>query len=208
MSDALMILLTGVLFMALFNLLSYLRREGISRRFLVEGAAITALFTLLPGVFGVTVHPIAFLAIVYLLTLRVRLFIDLGSAIARRGNLTLAGKIFDFAGKLLPDPAGALMVRLNQGACVLQRGAPEDAIPVLQSVLEKAEESRLGIKHRAACHFNLGMAFWKKNRESDAEREFGAVQDLLPASPYARKAEKAVEKIRSETGTDADGDAK
>ena len=196
MNDTLMIVLAGVLFMALFNVLFFLRREGISLRFLIEAAVITAVSALLPAVFGVALHPIAFLAIIYVLTMRVRIFTDLGSALARRGNLSMAAKVFSFAGNLLPDPAGGLMVRLNQGACALQRGAIEEAIPVFQAVLEKAETSRLGIKQRAACHYNLGIAFWKQGKIGEAERELGEVQDLWPASAFARKAEKALGKLR------------
>ncbi len=195
MKESLILLLTALLFATLFNLLCILRREGISRRFLLETAAITIVFGLLP-MFGVALHPIAFLAILYVLTMRVRLFIDLGSTLARRGNLTAAGRAFSLAGRLWPDPAGVLMVRLNQGACALQRQAPEEAISLLQGVLEAAESARLGIKYRSACHYNLGIAFWRKGMRPEAERELEAVQDLWPASTYARKAEKTLERLR------------
>ncbi|MCX7038422.1 MAG: tetratricopeptide repeat protein [Spirochaetes bacterium] len=196
MKNYLILVLTGVLFAGVFNVLSYLRREGISRRFLLEAAAITILFGLLGLVFGIDLHPIAFLAILYVLTLRVRLLVDLGSAMARRGNLTVADKAFSIARRLWLDPAGALMVRLNQGACELQRKRPEDAIPIFQGVLREAETVRLGIKYRSACHYNLGIAFWQKNMVQEAERELEAVVDLWPASTMARKAEKALERLR------------
>jgi tetratricopeptide (TPR) repeat protein len=193
---SLIILLTGFFYASLFGFLGFLRREGVSRRFLLEAAAITAITWLL-GLFGsIALHPIAFLAVLYALTMRVRLLVDLGNALARREKLTAAARIYSLATRLWPDPAGALMVRLNQGACALKEEHPEEAIPLFQDVLEKADGAHLGIKYRCACHYNLGISYWRKQMLPEAERELEAVRDLWPASTYARRAEAVLGRLR------------
>jgi len=54
----------------------------------------------------------------------------------------------------------------------------------------------LGLRHEAAAHYNLGAAYRRKGLEAQAIREFNAVIDTWPASPYARRAEDALEQGR------------
>jgi tetratricopeptide (TPR) repeat protein len=200
MNESLILLLTGVLFMAVFSLLSFVRREGISRRFLFESSVVTVAFGLLGLFAGLDVHPVVFLAILYVCTMRVRLLVDLGSTLARRGNLKSADRAFSAASLLGPDPAGALLVRLNQGACALKRKRPADAIPLFQEVLEKAEAAHLGVKYRSACHYKLGLAYWRERMLPEAERQLEEAQDMWPASTYARRAETALGRLRAGEG--------
>jgi tetratricopeptide (TPR) repeat protein len=199
-NQTLSLLLTGVLFIVLFGLLSLVRREGVSRRFFFESAVVTAVFVLLSLLGVLSVHPVVFLIVVYLITMRVRLVIDLGGALARRGRVAGAGRAFKAASMLGPDRAGALLVRLNQGACALADKRPAEAIPLFQDIMEKADAARLGAKYRAACRYNLGIALWRENRAAEAAQELEAAQDAWPASTYARRAENALKKLR-ESGT-------
>lgn len=198
MNQSLSLLLTGVLFMALFGLLGIVRREGVSRRFFFESAVVTTVFVLLSLLAVLSVHPVVFLIVIYVITMRVRLMMDLGSALARRGRVAGAGRAFKAASMLGPDKAGALMVRLNQGACALADKRPADAIPLFQDVIEKADVARLGAKYRAACRYNLGIALWRESRTAEAAQELEAAAEAWPASTYARRAENALKKLRAE----------
>jgi len=189
--------LVGLLYALFFSLLSFLRKEGLSLRFLIEALSITAVFSLLALLARILLHPVAFLLVLYVTTMRVRLLVDLGSLLARRGKLAAAGALYSLASALGPDPAGALLLRLNQAACSLQQGRPEEAIPMLQGLLEKASVHGLGIKYRCACHYNLGLAYWRKQMLAEAARELETILELWPVSEYARRAEAALEKVRS-----------
>ncbi len=198
MNQTLSLLLTGVLFIGLFTLLGIVRKEGISRRFIFESSVVTAVFVLLSLLSILPVHPVVFLIVIYAVTMRVRMMIDLGSALARRGKTTWAARAFKAALMLGPDKAGALMVRLNQGACALADKRPAEAIPLLEDVSGKAEAARLGVKYRAACHYNLGIALWREKRTAEAARELEAAAEAWPASTYARRAENTLKKLRDE----------
>jgi len=130
--------------------------------------------------------------------MRIRLLVDLGSALARRGRVEQAESVYALAVRLWPDSAGALMVALNQGACSLRRGKPEEAIAQLEAVLEKAQRVRLGVKYIAASHYNLALALWRTDRTARAVRELETVMDIWPLSPYAKRAEATLARMREE----------
>jgi tetratricopeptide (TPR) repeat protein len=183
-----LLLLVGFLYALLVGLLAFLRREGLSAQFAIESIAITVIFSGLAALTGIVVHPVLFLVILYIVTMRVRLLVDLGNSFARRSNFDTAEKIYAFISRLWPDRAGRLIVEINQGTLCLQKGAIDDAIRVFKSILENASQDRLGAKYEAAAHYNLGQAYRRKDMEAQAIVEFNAVLDTWPASEYARRA--------------------
>jgi tetratricopeptide (TPR) repeat protein len=196
----------GLLFTLAFGLMPMLRKEGLSRRFLVESLCLTAAGTL--AVFcGVPLHPIAFLVAIYLVTMRVRILADVASGMARRGKMKSARRLYGLAHKLSPDPVGTMILELNEGACCLKEGDFETAVRTLRGIIEKAPASGLGVKHLCACHFNLGVAYWRMKMTPEASASFEAVMDIWPASLMARRAENALEKLRQSTETAKQDDA-
>jgi len=134
--------------------------------------------------------------LVYLLTMRVRLLVDVGNSFAQRQQYNRAEVFYNLAGRLWPDPSSKLIIQLNQAVMSMQRGATDDAIAALTGILQKSSEGFLGLRHEAAAHYNLGVAYRRKGLETLAIREFNAVIDTWPASPYARRAAEALEQGR------------
>jgi len=192
----LMVPFVGLLYTLVFGLMPVLRKEGLSRRFLAESLALTAAASALVLLGGFPLHPIAFLVIIYLFTMRVRILADVASAMARRGNTRSARRIFGLAHKLWPDPVGTMILELNEAACSLKEGDPEGAVQVLSGIIERAPASGLGVKHLSACHFNMGIAYWRMKMNALAGASFEAVMDIWPASVMARRAEIALGKLR------------
>ena len=192
MNPPVILLLEGLLFVVVFGALSLFRREGLSVQFAVEATAITALAAGLTAFTPLAVNPILLLIVIYLVTMRVRLLVDLGTLLARRGRFEQADRVFQLALRLRPDPSGRLIVEVNQGAACLQRNTLDQAISIFKSVLEKAGQGYLGVKYESAAHYNLGVAYRRKNMEAQAIAEFNAVLDTWPASVYARRAEMAL----------------
>ena len=195
MSLPVLILLLGFLYVVLFGALAWLRREGLSGRFAVEATVITLIASGLTALTNFPTHPVAFLFIVYLLTIRVRLVVDVGNLLAQRGNFSQANRLYALAMRLWPDSAGRLVVQVNQGVSRLQQGALDEAIDIFKGVLQNAQ-GYLGIKYEAATHYNLGVAYRRKGMEAAATAEFNAVLDTWPVSEYARRARLALEQAR------------
>jgi tetratricopeptide (TPR) repeat protein len=191
-----LLLLEGLLFVAVFGALSLFRREGLSIQFAVEAVVITLIASGLTAFTPLDVSPIFLLIVIYLVTMRVRLLVDLGTVLAQRGQFAQADRVFTLALRLWPDQAGRLIVRVNQGATCLQRNALDEAIAIFQDVLQKAGQGYLGIKYEAAAHYNLGVAYRRKKMDAQAIAEFNAVLDTWPASVYARRAGMALEQSR------------
>ena len=188
MSMPTLLLMVGLLYTLLIGLLAFLRREGLSAQFAIESIVITVIFSVLAAWTSIVIHPVLFLVILYLVTMRVRLLVDLGNSFARRSNFASAEKIYAFISRLWPDSAGRLIVEINQGTLSLQKGHTDEAIRVFKDILEKADQDHLGLKYEAAAHYNLGRAYRRKDLEAQAIAEFNAVLDTWPASEYARRA--------------------
>lgn len=196
MSLPLLILATGILYILMMGGMSLLRREGLSTQVPLEAIAITLLISGLTYWQGFLIHPVIFLVLLYLITMRVRLLIDLGNYFAQRGNFSLANRCYQLGLRLLPDPSSRLATLVNQGTFFLQKGEFDQAIQTLKGVLEKKTEGYLGTKYEAAAHYNLGVAYLRKNLDAQARLEFNAVIDVWPASEYARRAENALTRKR------------
>lgn len=188
------ILLTGLLYAFVFGGLALLRREKLSVQFALEAITITILASGLAAFMGVSIHPLLFLLLLYLVTMRVRLLVDLGNFFAQRGKFERAHRIYNLALRLLPDRSGNLIVLLNLGIANLQSGAIDEAIQSFKGILEKVDQGHLGVKYEAATHYNLGVAYRRKSLEAQAVVEFNATIDTWPASEYARRAQIALSK--------------
>jgi len=196
MSLPILLLLVGFSYVVLFGAVSLLKREGLSKRFAIEGGIFTLLVSALTALTGIQPHPIFFLVLMYLITMRVRVLVDFGSFLAQRGRFNQADKLYGLAGKLWPDATNLLILQVNQGTSLLQQKKLDDAIAVFNSIIEQTGHGYLGVKYEAATHYNLGVAYLRKGMDAKASIAFNAVIDTWPASMYARRAEVALEKHR------------
>ena len=100
--------MVGVLFLGSFTGLTVLRRQRPSMRFLLEGGVVTVIgigFCL----FGFPPHPILFLVVLYLLTMRVRWLVDAANVLANRGVTQLRmgepeAAYFSIKGVIVEEP--------------------------------------------------------------------------------------------------------
>ncbi len=192
MPSWLAILLVGVLYLASFTGLSVLRRQRPSWRFLVEGgvltcAAIALCFLAAPP------HPILFLVLLYLATMRVRLLVDLANLLTGRRRFRAGLAALDFALRLAPDPASRQIALINRGVTQLRMGEPQAAYFTLQAVLLK-ESLKPAARYQAAGFYNLGVACERTGRPQEAERCFRTAIELMPGSIYAIGADKALKR--------------
>ena len=199
MSLPLMILLVAFAYIVLVGGLSLLRREGLSVRFAVEALVITFLAVGLVVLTGFYIHPVFFLLFLYLITMRVRLLVDIGTAFAKRGRFSQAERVYEFAAHLWPDQASLLVLQVNRGTALLQAGKLDEAIAMFDGVLLKSGQGYLGIKYESAAHYNLGVAYLRQNKEALAVREFNLVLETWPVSEYARYAATALERHRKKS---------
>ena len=196
MNLPIILLIEGFSYIVLFGAVSLLKREGLSRRFAVEGAIFTIVVSGLTALTGIQTHPVIFLVLIYLLTMRVRILVDLGTILAARSQFDQADKLFHLAAKLWPDATNYLILQVNQGTSLLQQKKLDEAIAMFNEVLTQAGQGYLGVKYEAATHYNLGVAYLRKNMDAKASIAFNEVIDIWPASMYARRAEIALEKHR------------
>ena len=197
MSLPLIILLVGLSYVVLLGGLALFRREGLSLRFAIEAASITALSSGLVAVTGIQLNPVLFLILLYLLTMRVRLLVDLGNVLARQGKNFQAGKLYTLASNLWPDISGRLVLEVNQATLLLQENKLDEAIAMFTEVLQQAGQGYLGIKYEAAAHFNLGVVYLRKELPARATIEFNEVINTWPASLYAHRAQEALDRLRA-----------
>jgi tetratricopeptide (TPR) repeat protein len=189
---ALLILLIGLLYLIGFGALSFLRRQGLSIRFAIEGLIVTAFFAALTFA-SVSVHPALFLIAIYLVTMRVRLLVDVGNWLTSRGRYDQALDLYRFALRLGPDPVSCQIVLINRGVTLLRMQDPEAARLTLEEALAD-ETVQPGAKYLAAGYYNLGLACRRTGREAEAVRRFNQAIDVLPNSIYAHGARQALKK--------------
>jgi tetratricopeptide (TPR) repeat protein len=193
---SLLILLVGLLYLLGFGALSFVRRQGLSTRFAVEGLIVAAVGVVL--VFAsVPLHPALFLLIIYLITMRVRLLVDLGNWLTSRERYEQALNLYRFALRLGPDGVSRQIVLINRGVTQLRMQEPEAACLTFEEALAD-EEARLGAKYLAAGYYNLGLACRRTGREAEAIRRFNEAIDALPNSIYAHGARQALKKRQSD----------
>ena len=191
-----MFLLIGFAYVVLVGGLSLFRREGLSMRFAIEAVILTGLASGLVALTGAYIHPVFFVLLLYLVTMRVRLLVDIGTSLARSGRLSQAESIYRFAERLWPDQASLLVLQVNRGTALMQAGKLDEATTMLKSVLEKCGQGYLGAKYESAALYNLGVAYLRQNNEAQAIVEFNEAIDAWPGSLYARRAAQALERQR------------
>jgi tetratricopeptide (TPR) repeat protein len=196
MDPHLLILLEALLFILVFGGLPVLRKEEPSLQLAAEVLVLTALSIGASLLTGLRLDPILFLIFLYLIVMRGRLLIDLGNLLSSRGRHQTALSVYRLAMRLGPDFPVHLLALISYGAVLVRIGALEEAIRILEGVLEKGGE-RLQLKHESACHYNLGVAYMRLGREARAVREFNETIDVWPLSPYAQGARAALERRRS-----------
>jgi tetratricopeptide (TPR) repeat protein len=189
---SLLILLVSLLYLLGFGALSYMRRQGLSARLAVEGLIVAAIGAVLPLV-SVPVNPALFLAVIYVVTMRVRLLVDLGNWLTSRGRYGQALDLYQFALRLGPDAVSRQIALINRGVTQLRMQEPEAAYLTLTEALvdEKVEP---GAKYLAAGYYNLGLACRRTGREAEAIRHFNEAIDSMPTSIYAHGARQALKK--------------
>ena len=192
MQSWLAILLVGALFLASFTGLSVLRRQKPSVRFLVEGGILTGAAVALCFV-AAPPHPILFLAVLYLATMRVRLLVDLANVLAGRKRFRTAMRTLDFALRLAPDPSSRQIALINRGVTQLRMGEPQAAYFTLRGVLLE-EILKPAARYQAAGFYNLGVACERTGRAQEAERCYRTAIQVLPSSIYALGADKALKR--------------
>lgn len=197
MSLSIVLLIIGIAYILIWGLMSLLRREGLSMRFALESLAITLVFSLLAALTGFKLHPVVFLLLLYLFTMRARLLVDVANMFAQRRQYQRADTLYSLAKRLWPDPSSKLIILLNQGVSFLQRGEVDQAIAALKGLLQEAEGGYLGMKYEAAAHYNLGQAYRRKDMGAEAVRELNECIDVWPGSLYARRAQDAIELWRN-----------
>jgi len=191
-----LLLSLGFTYVVLFGGLSLMRREGLSLRFAMEAVGLTVTVAVLSVLEFYSINPVAFIVVLYLITMRVRLISDIATFFARRASYELADRLYDMALRLWPDPAGRLIVKINQATSLLQREQLDLAIQLLKEVLAGAEQGYLGIKYESAAYYNLAVAYQRKGDEAQAVKAFNAVLDTWPTSIYASYAHQALERRR------------
>ena len=202
MHPALLILLVGLLYLLGFGALSFMRRQGLSTRFAIEGLIITAVgaglaFTSVP------VPPVIFVIVIYLVTMRVRLLVDMGNWFTSRRQYNQALALFRLALRLSPDAVSRQIVLINRGVTQLRMQEPEAAYLTLEEALAE-EPVRPGAKYLAAGYYNLGLACRRTGREAEAIRHFNEAIDALPNSIYAHGARQALKRTADSRQPTAD----
>lgn len=196
MGSPLVLLLVGLSYIVLFGVISLLKREGLSLRFALEAIMVTALVSILTASFGGQTHPVLFLIVLYVVTMRVRLLVDLGNIFARRRRFDWADRLYALALRLWPDISSRFIVQVNQGTLLLQRDRLDEAISLFMEVLSHADQGYLGVKYEAAAYYNLAVAYQRKHMEAGAVQAFNKVIDTWPGSEFAQRAARALEKHR------------
>jgi len=190
-----MVFFVGLVYIIIVGGMALLQREGLSLRFALESIFLTILTAALAAA-GANVHPIVFLLVLYLITMRVRLMVELATIYAKRGRFEISERLFALALHIWPDQTNRLIVKVNYGTLLLQQGNLEKSIATFKEILDQQKSGYLGRKYEAATHYNLGIAYLRKNLEAQAAVEFNSAIDTLPASVYARRAAQALEQRR------------
>lgn len=198
MNPCVLLVLEALLFALLFGGLSWLRGEGLPIRFAWEVVGITVLCMLLYTTTHASIHPVPFLLIVYLVTMRSRLLVDMGNAFLARGWPAQALWLFDLSAHLAGDPRSVALARINSGVARIQQKRLGEAVSLLQETLATLPHGRDAPRLEAACRYNLGLAYLRLEQEASAGQQFRQVIELLPNSLYARGAESALRHCKSD----------
>ncbi len=193
-NPTILLLLLACLYVVVFGGLSFARREGLSGQFVLESALVTAVLVGGSRLAGIPLSPFLFLALLYLVTMRSRLIVDLANILAQQRRYQTAFRLYQIGLSWWPDAASRLIVLANRGAAELLCGKLDSAIRTLEHVLDASQRPHLGINYEAACRYNLGVAYERTGDLARAREQFHEVLELFPGSPYARAAARALER--------------
>ncbi len=191
--------LIACLYIVVFGGLSLLRREGLSAQFALESIVLTALLVGGSYAIGMPISPILLLVVLYLVTMRSRLLVDVANVLARRRSYGPAFRLYQLGLAWWPDVSARLIVLANRGAAELHSGEVNKAIKTLEGVLHSEQRSRLGIKYEAATNYNLAYAYEQAGEDAKSAAHYHEAIEALPGSLYAKAAESAL-KRRKERG--------
>jgi tetratricopeptide (TPR) repeat protein len=194
MDPYLLSLLTACLYIVVFGGLSLLRREGLSVQFALESVVATAVLVGGSLVVGLPISPILLLIVLYLVTMRSRLLVDIANLLARRRRYQSAFKLYELGLAWWPDVSARLIVLANRGAAELHSGQVDTAIKTFEGVLDSEQRPRLGIKYEAATQYNLAYAYEQAGDEAKAIAHYNEAIDVLPGSLYAKAAQAALKR--------------
>ncbi len=186
MRHELLILLLGLTFALVFRLLAAMRREQFSLQFILEAVIMTLLVAGLSFFTGIQMNPVLFVVLVYLVTMRARVLVDLANLAARSGRFGLSGRLYTLARRVGPDGPSRQVIATNQGAALILEGRVLDAISLLEGVLETPP---VPPKYAAAAHYNLGVAYKSQGDDRRATIHLREAIEALPGSVYARQAQ-------------------
>lgn len=194
LDPTLLSLLVACLFVLVFGGLGYLRREGLSVQFALEVAGLTLLIVGGTWLLNIQLSPFLFLIVLYLVTMRSRLIVDVANFLVRRKQPDLAFKLYQLGLVWWPDAASRLIVLTNKGAAEVYTGRLDAAIETLQDALKDEERPRLGLKYEAACRYNLAYAYEQKGEDAKAIAQYHETIELLPDSFWAQAAQAALKR--------------
>jgi len=194
-------LLVTCLFILIFGGLGYVRREGLSAQFALESIAVATLLIGGSWLLNIRLSPFLLLIVLYVVTMRSRLIVDLANILAQRGRFQPAFRLYQLGLAWWPDRASRLIVLANRGAAELYSGQVDTAIQTLESLVQVEQRPRLGPKYEAACHYNLGYAYEKKGEDAKAVAQYNETIELLPGSLYAKAAQSALNR-RKQKGSE------
>jgi len=192
LNPTLLSLLVACLFALAFGGLGYLRREGLSIQFALEVAGLTLVLVGGAWLLNIQLSPFFFLIVLYLVTMRSRLVVDLANFLVRRKQVDLAFRLYRLGLAWWPDAASRLIVLTNKGAAEVHTRQLDAAIDTLEGALKEEERPRLGLKYEAACHYNLGYAYEQKGEDARAIAQYHEAIELLPGSIWAQAAQTAL----------------
>jgi len=187
-------LLIASIYIVAFGALSFLRREGLSLQFAVEGIVVTAALVGGSYLLGHPISPVLLLILLYLITMRSRLLVDLANVLARRGNMEPALNLYRLALAVWPDQSSRLTVLANRGAAELHGRQVDAAVQTLEGVLEEHNLARLGLRYEALTRYNLGLAYQLRGEDDPAAVQFNKAIELMPGSPAAQAARAAMKR--------------
>jgi tetratricopeptide (TPR) repeat protein len=204
LDPTLLALLVALLYILAFGALSFLRREGLSIQFAIEGILVTLLLLGGSYLLGRPISAFLLLVVLYLVTMRSRLLVDLANIFARRGQADQASNLYRLALALRPDTSTRLIVLANRGAAELHNRQIDTAIDTLEGVLNGANSARLGLRYETLCRYNLGLAYQIKGEDIKSVQQFNQAIELMPGSPAAQAARAAL-KRRKGPPTEGEG---
>jgi len=205
LDPTLLLLLIASLFVLVFGGLGYIRREGLSIQFALEAMALTALLVGGSWLLGIQLNPFLFLLLLYLITMRSRLTVDLANLLVRRGQYDLAFRLYNLGLAWWPDDSAKLIVLANRGAAELRSGQIDTAIETIEAILTTEKRPRLGLKYEAASRYNLGYAYEQKGEDAKSVAQYNEAIDLLPGSVYAQAAQAALRRRKQKGSVDRTG---